>query len=613
MSATELMTETKQEQSPSPQPQSSIKATPLDAEVRTIIDSARKPERKPARAVWLCGGIFGVLFWAAFFPLAFAPAAWLALVPLMMLIRLPEPTRWMYRALYLTALPALLLQLQWMRLGDPTMYPAWFALSIYLAFYVPLFVFASRIAVHKFHIPLVAAAPLVWVGCEWFQAHAFTGFSWYYLGHSQWRWTTLIQISDLVGGYGVSLIVATAAAAITMLLPKSLYQRLGFEKGTTDSAFLEITTRSKAWSVGWATTLLVAACTYGYFRIKSADFLPGPRVALIQGNYPTSMQGYSASPAERFQTYHQLTGLAVPHQPDMVVWPETVVPWPILEADPALTNAALKGIAPMVEPEAFRDRGMHDLFNDLATQAGSAIIAGVHTGDASAEQGFRQYNSAAFAQPELGLRGRYDKVHRVIFGEYIPLKDWVPGLQGLTPYRGSFGIDAGTGPKKFTHAGVSYTPLICFEDTVPHLAAKFVSDEQPDVLVNLSNDGWFNETSEQHQHLVSSLFRSVETRTPLVRAANTGVSAIIDGDGVIRSPEVMLVSQNGETTETDFWLRPGRPRKDIQAVLVGEVPLDSRDSLYVKWGDWFAITCGLFVGLCFIGKWFPFPKSSTTK
>ena len=75
----------------------------------------------------------------------------------------------------------------------------------------------------------------------------------------------------------------------------------------------------------------------------------------------------------------------------------------------------------------------------------------------------------------------------------------------------------------------------------------------------------------------------------------------------------MLVTEDGETTETDFWLRPGRPRKDMHAVLVGEVPLDPRDSLYVKWGDWFAISCGLFVGLCFIRKWLPFPKSSTTK
>ena len=146
----------------------------------------------------------------------------------------------------------------------------------------------------------------------------------------------------------------------------------------------------------------------------------------------------------------------------------------------------------------------------------------------------------------------------------------------------------------------SYTvaPLICYEDTLPHLVRSTVrslSDDEgtgPDVLAVLSNDGWFARSAEQQQHLAVSLFRAIETRTPLVRASNTGVSAVIDGDGRVRDPAVYLDESGKE--------RPGTATPDETAcVLVADVPLDPRGSLYLATGDWpaglclLAAACGL--------------------
>ncbi|HID20954.1 MAG TPA: apolipoprotein N-acyltransferase, partial [Planctomycetaceae bacterium] len=203
------------------------------------------------------------------------------------------------------------------------------------------------------------------------------------------------------------------------------------------------------------------------------------------------------------------------------------------------------------------------------------------------------------------VRGRYDKRHRVIFGEYIPLQDWFPWLERLTPISGQFGIDAGAGPVVFScespHTGrvVRLAPIICFEDTVPHLVRHIVrsaadSGQPVDVLVNLTNDGWFHGSSELDQHLITAIFRSVECRTPMVRAVNTGISAIIDGDGVVREPDVFIDGDADGTEPPRTSMRDprtGRWYKQLNAALIDTVPLDTRKSFYVRHGDWFAAAC----------------------
>jgi len=569
----------------------------IDPAVQRIITTARQvSHRVPARGAWLLGGMTAVLLWASFTPLDWGPLGWLALVPLIQLVRIPQPTRWMYRAVYFTGLVFWLATFQWMRLGEPTMYPAWGALAIYLAVYFPVFLLLCRTAVHRFSLPLTLTVPVVWVGLEFVRAYLVTGCSWYYLGHTQHRWIELIQISDLVGAYGVSFVVALAAAALAGLVPFSWLKKLRLI--SNDAAAVSTSQSRPIIAVAVSMSVFVAVLGYGYVRRSQADFHDGPRIALIQGNFTTEIKHDPGEAQRIFDEHYRLTGLSVREQPDLIVWPETMYRSPLLAADPDLSEDDLRRLAPRIDPRLWRESGVQQALSRLSRQTGAALLVGIDTGTLSAKAGFRRYNSAAFIRPETGFVGRYDKIHRVLFGEYIPLKDEFPWLAKLTPFPDDFGIAAGDHAAVFDLKRWRIAPIICFEDTVPHLVREIVkasadnADGKPvDCLVNLTNDGWFHGSSELDQHLITAAFRSVETRTPMVRAVNTGISAVIDGDGVVVEPDVFLDGDGqGRIAMRDP--ATGRPHKELNAVLVDNVPLDDRRSLYVAGGDWFAGTCG---------------------
>ena len=135
---------------------------------------------------------------------------------------------------------------------------------------------------------------------------------------------------------------------------------------------------------------------------------------------------------------------------------------------------------------------------------------------------------------------------------------------------------------------------------MPHLVRRHIRQltaegEEPHGLVSVTNDGWFHGSSELDQHLITAAFRCVECRTPMVRSVNTGISAFIDGDGVIRDPDIFI---DGDGKGRGYRNESGRWNKQLNCVLIDNVPLDSRRSLYVAGGDWFAGTCGFVcVGL----------------
>jgi apolipoprotein N-acyltransferase len=173
----------------------------------------------------------------------------------------------------------------------------------------------------------------------------------------------------------------------------------------------------------------------------------------------------------------------------------------------------------------------------------------------------------------------------------------------LFPFGPGGGLTAGESPVVFDFRDWRIAPVICFEDTVAHVVRRTVaaasqaeSGRQLDLLVNLTNDGWFHGSSELDQHLITAAFRAVECRVPLVRAVNTGVSAIIDGNGCIREPERFIDGDNqGRTSMVDP--QTGSRHKQLNAALVGNVPLDPRTSLYVQFGDWFGMLCCASVSL----------------
>eukprot|EP00913_Durusdinium_trenchii_P023419 g21997.t1 len=568
--------------------------------VEEIIASARKsPVRAPMRGAWILGLLSAVLLWGAFTPLDWGPLAWLALVPVCLLVRIPQRTRWMYSAMYVTSLLQCLLTHQWMRLGDRWMYPAWISLSLYLALYVPLFLAISRTAVLRFRIPAVVAVPTVWVAMEFARAHVLSGMAWYFLAHTQYRWLELIQISDVVGAYGVSFVIAMVAACLAGLVPNSFLQRLRLMPG--DVAAESVSRKKAVLSVAASLAVFAAVLGYGYVRRSQADFRPGPVVALIQGNLTTTLKQDPSESGRIFRLHQELTRRTMPYHPDLIVWPETMYRDPLIKIDPKLSDEKLGQIS-QIDPDVARNisKRTPEMLTTLSEWSGTALLIGVDTTEIDAD-GQRRFNSAAFVTPKRGFAGRYDKMHLVVFGEYVPFQDQA---MAVAPNLPNPGVSPGDSASVFEYRGWRFSPIICFEDTVPHLVRRVVkatkeSDKKKrpiDCLVNMTNDGWFHGSSELDQHLITAAFRSVECRTPMVRAVNTGISAVIDGDGAIVEPETFI---DGDNEGRDSMRDPktGRWHKSLNAAIVHTVPLDNRRSLYVEWGDWFAQLCALFAAV----------------
>lgn len=586
-------------------------AAATDRSVRDIILSARSVQSGQkflvgSAGAWGMSLLSSFLLWACFTPLNASSLAWVALIPLFLLVRIKQATRWMYTAIYFTALVGQLATLQWMRLGDPTMCFAWIALALYLALFSVLFVGVCRVSVQKWGVPLVVAGPLAWVGIEYLRAHLLTGFAWYFLGHSQYRWLELIQICDLVGAYGVSFVIAMSSASLALLIPHAWLIRFRLAHSMTEPIVVASWTWPQLVQVLASGVVFGSTLMYGYVRRSQAAFTPGPRVALIQGNFPASLRVRPPSEEDVFLKHLQLMAQTVKEQPDLIVWPEGMFPYPLLQASLSCTDEQLQNLTPYIKPEQWRSDVVRQTLMTESLRTNAALIVGINSFVAEPNRLY-QYNSAAFIQPGMGLTERYDKLHRVPFGEYIPLRDWLPWLAKLMPYRGSEGLDQGRKGVVFQYGKWRMAPVICFEDTVPHLVRSLVAvesdnaaEKRVDLLVNLSNDGWFHGSSELEQHLITAAFRAVECRLPLVRAVNTGISAIIDGDGAILNPEVFIdgdARKNApaapRTSARD--LATGAWHKQLNAAIVHTVPLDSRRSLYVRWGDWFAMICGTFL------------------
>ena len=225
--------------------------------------------------------------------------------------------------------------------------------------------------------------------------------------------------------------------------------------------------------------------------------------------------------------------------------------------------------------------------SQLAASLNAHLLVGVDRGnilperspvDKSAYQ-VEHYNSCVFCTAEGQITGFYDKMHLLPFGEYIPFADWLPLLASATPITGS--AVPGVGPTAMTADGVVYAPNICYETVLPHVIRKHLVElaeqgNRPDVLVNLTNDAWYWGSSELDMHLASGVMRAIETDTPLVVAANRGLSTHIDASG-----RIVEVSQ-----------------RDIAEYLLADVAIDPRRrdgaprlTPYARFGDWLPIAC----------------------
>lgn len=497
------------------------------------------------------------------------PLAWLAPVPWLAIVAAPAITpRRPWWPLWAGGFVHWLLAIHWLRLPHPATSIGWVALSAYLACYLPLFIWIARRLVHRHGWPLVAAAPVAWIACEHLRGTLLGGFTFAGLGHTQWRWTTLIQSADIAGVVGVSgLVMLVAAAAVGRAVRPAIV----------------------------AAGVMAAALAYGAWRMAGvpAAVEPALDVLLVQGSIDTELKHDPDAASDVAAHYDALTmvGLAAePRRPDLVVWPETMWRWGLVEIDPAEVLAEsvveqMLGPPRADEPAdspADRQRRCREAIEQerlaalavYARRYATHWLVGVDKQviTPAAAGGVRNFNCGLFLDATGMPLACYDKIHPVMFGEYIPLADRFPWLYRLTPLPA--GLTAGQDPVAVTIAGRRLAVNICYETALPEAVRTLVRDlaamgSRPDVLVNLTNDGWFWGSSELDMHLTAAIFRAVEVRTPIVIAANTGFSAWIDGAG-------RLLARG--------------PRR-ATATLRARVSPDGRSSPWLAWGSLPAGAC----------------------
>jgi apolipoprotein N-acyltransferase len=499
--------------------------------------------------------------------------AWIAPLPWLVLVRATRlPGRHPGFALWTAGFVHWLLAIHWLRLPHPATSLGWLALSAYLALYVPLFVWAARRLVHRWRWPLVPAAVIAWMGCEQLRGTLLGGFTFGMLGHTQWRWTTLIQLADAFGAVGVGGVVMAVAAAATTLLATRCRRAAAI-----DSAV--------------AAVAVLVAVGYGAWRLAGEPVATDRPldVLLVQGSVDTELKHDPDAAIDVAQHYDALTleGLAASGtsaRPDLIVWPETMWRWGLLEIDPAerLPEPVVEEMLgpPADEPTATDDaerqalcrtaleRQRIDALSAYAMRYGTTWLVGVDKQRVTPEAvtGAEHFNCGLFLDAEGRVLACYDKMHPVMFGEYVPFAETFPILYRLTPLPA--GLSAGLAPVGIRIAGYEVAPTICYETALPEAIRGLVRQlaaggRRPDVIVNLTNDGWFWGSSELDMHLTAAVFRAIEVRTPIVVAANTGFSAWIDGSG-------RLLARG--------------PRRAV-ATLRAAVRRDGRASPWLTWGS----------------------------
>jgi apolipoprotein N-acyltransferase len=420
----------------------------------------------------------------------------------------------------------------------------WVLLGLYCGGYFLAFALVAGFIIRHTNLPLTAFAPFLWVTFEYLRSFILSGFPWLFLGHTQYAYLPVIQIADVTGVYGISFIVVLVNACVVDLI------------------FLK---RGVRFVIPFSIILVVLSITYGYFRLQGYKPVEGPRVSVVQGNIP---QGLKMDTSEEQQVlnlekYFNLSKQIFGEEIDLLVWPETMVPG-LLNIDPALTGRKI-------------DERSQELVKSLAIQAKSNLLMG-GTAIGLAEDGQRFYNSAFFYNKEGKFIRRYDKIHLVPFGEYTPLKSIFPFLARLVPYE--VGLSSGRERTIFeldTVRGNKYRfgVVICYEDTVAPLVREFKKGGA-DFILNITNDGWFRDSAELDMHLTIMVFRAVENRVGMVRAANTGISSFVSPVGEIYAE-----------------FSKDNKRREIEGVLISKIILQEKggNTWYTSCGDVFAIFC----------------------
>lgn len=343
----------------------------------------------------------------------------------------------------------------------------------------------------------------VWTAVEWVRGHAFSGFPWNLPGYVFTAFDTTLQLASLVGAYGL-----TWLAVLLATLPALLAER-------------SVSYRRAAMVVAGAYALFFIAVGWGYGRLAGnpTAYVPDVMLRLVQANID---QAQKWDPAKRMQGVHEhirLTQSPGIERVTHVIWPETAVPYP-LTSDPALAKMLGRSM-----PES------------------ALLITGALRVDQPAGGGdWDMFNSLVALDHRGAVAAHYDKHRLVPFGEFIPLRRLIPDSLSLPVGEKDFA----QGPRGVTldiPNNIPMLPLICYEAIFPELAVHDPSFPAPAWILNVTNDAWFGDSAGPHQHFHMARMRAVETGLPLVRAANTGISAVIDGMG--RAIQTLPLGEEG--------------------------------------------------------------------
>jgi len=527
----------------------------------------------------------GVLAWLAYPPADLSFLAWVACLPLLLYISEISAQTGFFRKrfifitkpglkalwpVYLGGVLFFILGLSWLH---HVTWPGLVVLPLVLSLYWVLFAIGGYFIMRACSILYAAfLMPAGWVFLEYLRSFVLTGFPWLFAGHTQYRWIPLIQIADITGVYGISFIILFVNTVIFVLVKERL--RMNFRT----IGLMAITA-----------VIFIGILLYGESRLSGLTVKEGPIIGIVQGNIEQSLKSDPASAQDIYIKHFDMTNELLKSQPrpDLVVWAETMFPFPV-----GLDEEYLK------------------ILKDTVVLCGVPMLIGVLTANESQVEG-REYdifNSAYYLDSNGELLNRYDKSHLVPISEYVPLRDTFvfPVIRAvilaLSELKEVYGMLEGAnfepfilkvkrGDSKITD--YRYGVLICYESIFPELARQSVK-RGADFIINISNDGWFKNSSELEQILAISAFRAVENKTTFVRATNTGISAIIQPSGRID----VFKNKDGQAKEIEgIWANQ----------LVISLPAGKaggqKGTFYTRRGDYFPYLCLLMTVVIIILKY----------
>lgn len=400
-------------------------------------------------------------------------------------------------------------------------------LALYMALYMGLFAFMARWMLQN--LPPFAALwliPALWVGLDWFRGMFLTGLPWMDLGYALYHFPLLIQIADILGHHGLSYLIVFVNILVWLLLSNR----------RTLSGYLGLLLPSLC--------LLTGVMVYSILRfdglsqkIDSYSSLK-IRAGIVQGNIDQTEKWSPEKQDATVNSYLSLTkSITKSGKPMLVVWPETALPF----YPPG--NKHMVNLDALVKNENIGLLTGAPWYKIIDREARKVLF----------------YNSALMLKGDGKIGDKYFKNHLVPFGEYVPLKKFLPFLAPLVEAVGDF--SPGTIEKTIGWKDADLGVLICFESVFPSLSRQWVL-AGADILVNLTNDAWYGKSSAPYHSLAMSVFRAVETRRTVVRSANTGISAFIDPKGSIIRQSPLFQSWAATTEvvlmeETTFWVKYG--------------------------------------------------------